>query len=392
MIHIQTMNPQDTEAVAHDLAQILPCGAVVLLTGDLGVGKTVFARAMVRALAGNPELGVASPTFNLVYTYDTSEGPVAHFDLYRLKNATEVDELGFDEALAGRLTIVEWPDRLGSRGQSLKRAVTVNIAPGVCGNESRRIDIDVSSVIHVPQTAFVFAAGLGNRMKPLTDQMPKPLVPVNGRPMLDYIFDALSAVDVGHVVMNTHYLPEQIVKYADGLRGRFDIKISHEPELLDTGGGMKAALPLFDDNIFFAFNGDSPLFDRSGLPILAQMAARFDPDKMDILLLMQPNLRMITEWAGNYVLAPDGAATRALGKTGTHMFNGTRVMHRRIFEGAPDGKYSFSDNIDVAMRAGRLFGFEYQGDWHNLSSVDDVRRATEAVQAAIKSRGQVTTG
>jgi tRNA threonylcarbamoyl adenosine modification protein YjeE len=112
---ITSAGETDTEAAARQLAATLKTGDTVLLQGDLGAGKTVFARALVRALAGDSALDVPSPTFTLVQTYDTPRGTIWHFDLYRLEDPDEIHELGWEEALAGGIVIAEWPERLGGR-------------------------------------------------------------------------------------------------------------------------------------------------------------------------------------------------------------------------------------------------------------------------------------
>lgn len=105
---------EETARHARDFAPSLRPGDVVCLYGDLGLGKSVFARALIRHLAADADLEVPSPTFTLVQTYDTGPGPLWHFDLYRLKDADEVYELGWEEALAEAISIVEWPERLGA--------------------------------------------------------------------------------------------------------------------------------------------------------------------------------------------------------------------------------------------------------------------------------------
>lgn len=104
-----------TVALAEDLAAILRPGDVVALIGDLGAGKSTFARALVRALADDDALEVPSPTFTLAQTYDLERFPVTHYDLYRLADASELDELGFDEAIADGAALIEWPDRAEDR-------------------------------------------------------------------------------------------------------------------------------------------------------------------------------------------------------------------------------------------------------------------------------------
>lgn len=106
----------DENALAAQAAAFAPrlrAGDVLFLRGDLGAGKTAFARALIRAMTGQPDLAVPSPTFTLVQTYDTPAGPLWHFDLYRLKSAEEIFEIGWEEALGGAIMIVEWPERLG---------------------------------------------------------------------------------------------------------------------------------------------------------------------------------------------------------------------------------------------------------------------------------------
>lgn len=107
-----SLSEAETIRIADEFSVSLEAGDVVLLDGDLGAGKSVFARAVVRALTGDGTLEVPSPTFTLVQTYDTPRGEVYHFDLYRLKDPDEIFELGWEEALTG-ISLVEWPDRLG---------------------------------------------------------------------------------------------------------------------------------------------------------------------------------------------------------------------------------------------------------------------------------------
>jgi tRNA threonylcarbamoyladenosine biosynthesis protein TsaE len=106
-------NEAATEALGATLAARLKQGDIVGLKGDLGAGKTTLARAIVRAAAGDPDLIVPSPTFTLVEVYDTPRGTFWHFDLYRLDSPDQVYELGWEEALAEGVVLMEWPERLG---------------------------------------------------------------------------------------------------------------------------------------------------------------------------------------------------------------------------------------------------------------------------------------
>lgn len=127
----------ETVCFAAQFAEKLRGGDVVLLKGDLGAGKSVFARSLIRTLAGDSDIEVPSPTFTLVQTYDTPKGEVWHFDLYRLKNPDEVFELGWEDALAGGIVLVEWPERLGPYLPKTAQEISFIIEP----DGSRKVDI-----------------------------------------------------------------------------------------------------------------------------------------------------------------------------------------------------------------------------------------------------------
>src|SRR6202790_4537341 len=138
-----------------------------------------------------------------------------------------------------------------------------------------------------PAKAMVLAAGLGVRMRPLTDRMPKPLVRVAGRTLLDHVLDKLGDAGVSEAVVNVHYLPDQIIDHV-AARARPRVTISDErDEVLGTGGGIVKALPLLGAAPFFLVNADTMWIDGVR-PNLARLAGAFEPSRMDILLLMAP--------------------------------------------------------------------------------------------------------
>lgn len=128
-----------TNACAAEIAGRLKAGDIVLLGGDLGAGKTAFARALIRTLADDPELNVPSPTFTLVQTYDTPKAPIWHFDLYRLKDPDEIFELGWDDALAGGILLIEWPDKL--EHHKPKNTLNIDLQPVPGNPEARTITL-----------------------------------------------------------------------------------------------------------------------------------------------------------------------------------------------------------------------------------------------------------
>src|SRR5258705_12485026 len=154
--------------------------------------------------------------------------------------------------------------------------------------------------------AMVLAAGLGVRMRPLTDKMPKPLVRVAGQPLLDHVLDKLGNAGVSEAVVNVHYLPDQIIEHTRA-RSRPRVIISDErDQVLGTGGAVVKALPLLGNTPFFHVNADTMWIDGVR-PNLARLAEAFDPVRMDILLLMAPTTSSIGYGRrGRYSMLLDG--------------------------------------------------------------------------------------
>lgn len=225
--------------------------------------------------------------------------------------------------------------------------------------------------------AFILAAGFGKRLRPYTETLPKPLVAVRGKAMVDSALDKLAAIGVEECIVNTHYLAE---KLHDHLAERQEPHIicSHEPVLLDTGGGIKNALAHFDAP-FFVLSGDSVWDNTPGHETLQTLERAWDPDKMDILVLLQPLGSMkLTQGVGDYDLQPDGRAVRSKDQTGQYMFTSIRINTPSIFENTSDGPFSYLELLDKAESAGRLYGLVHNGMWHHISTPRDL----EAVNAA----------
>lgn len=221
-----------------------------------------------------------------------------------------------------------------------------------------------------PKKAFVLAAGLGERMRPLTDNCPKPLLVVDGRSMLDRALDALQEAGVDDVVVNTYYLPQMIVEHLKN-RKHPRITFSHETELLDTGGGVKKMLHHFGNEPFYVLNADV-LWTNGAEPTLKAMADAWDPSKMDLLLLLH-EAADVPAYAGkgDYHLA-DGADRPIFAKNtdlkANYIFAGPRIVHPRLFDGAPEGKFGFLDLFHKAEKAGRLYAHRHDGEWYHVGT------------------------
>jgi MurNAc alpha-1-phosphate uridylyltransferase len=230
-----------------------------------------------------------------------------------------------------------------------------------------------------PVKAMVLAAGLGLRMRPLTDHMPKPLVQVAGRALLDHVLDKLGDAGVSEAVVNVHYLPDQIIDHV-ATRTRPRVIISDErDQVLGTGGGVVKALPLLGDAPFFHVNADTMWIDGVR-PNLARLAEAFDPSRMDILLLMAPTTSSIGyNGRGDYDMLPDGALRkRKEHQVVPFVYAGAAILSPSLFANAPSGEFSLTKLFDAANGQERLFGLRLDGVWMHVGTPEAVHAAEEA--------------
>jgi MurNAc alpha-1-phosphate uridylyltransferase len=227
-----------------------------------------------------------------------------------------------------------------------------------------------------PKSAMVLAAGLGTRLRPLTDTLPKPLVEVAGQPLICHALDRLAADGVERAVVNLHYMPAMIEA---GLSGRKQprIEFSRETERLETGGGVKQALPVLGDS-FFVVNGD--VFWLDGLTTaLSRLARFFDDKRMDAALLMQRTVSAVGyDGIGDYFLDPLGVPRRrGEREVAPYIFAGIQTLHRRLFDGVDDTAFSLKLLYDRAEDAGRLGAIIHDGEWFHIGTLEGLE-ATRA--------------
>lgn len=237
----------------------------------------------------------------------------------------------------------------------------------------------------MPATAMVLAAGLGSRMRPITDRLPKPLVPVAGRTLIDRALDALAAAGVGTAVVNIHHHADLMERHLS-LRDKPRIVLSDERgRLLDSAGGVIKALPHLGAGPFFILNADTFWLDE-GMPNLRRLALAWDGAAMDILLMVA-GFEQATGHSGSvdFNLAADGRLKRAgKGDEGV-IYAGALVVHPRIFAGAGTGPQSLNAFFDAAIAGGRLFGMKMHGDWITVGTPEAIAPA-EAVVARRRAR------
>ena len=226
---------------------------------------------------------------------------------------------------------------------------------------------------------MVLSAGLGLRMRPLTETRPKPLVELHGRALLDHALDRLRAAGVARIVVNSHYRAEMIERH---LAGQADVRISHEPERLETGGGVRRALPLLGDGPYFVVNSDAVWRDGPR-PALDRLSAAWNDAEMDALLLLQPvEGAMGYAGAGDYRRLADGQIRRrGAAASAPFVFAGVQILHPRLFADAPDGAFSLTVLFDRAQAAGRLQGLVHDGAWYHVGTPEDLLRAENAIAA-----------
>jgi MurNAc alpha-1-phosphate uridylyltransferase len=219
----------------------------------------------------------------------------------------------------------------------------------------------------VPQSAMVLAAGLGTRLRPISDTVPKPLVEIGGRTLIDHAIDRLALVGVERVVVNVHYKAEMVAARL-AARDHPRIKISREDELLETGGGVAQALPLLGE-WFFVVNGDVLWLDSKD-HALARLAAAFDPAGMDAVLLLQRTVTAVGyEGSGDYFLDPLGTPRRrGEREVAPFIFTGIQLLHRRLFDAIAERRFSLNLVYNRAESAGRLHAIVHDGEWYHIGT------------------------
>jgi N-acetyl-alpha-D-muramate 1-phosphate uridylyltransferase len=223
---------------------------------------------------------------------------------------------------------------------------------------------------------MLLAAGLGLRMRPLTLTTPKPLVKLAGRALLDYVLDRLLAAGVETVVINVHYLPQQIIDHVASRKAPKIVISDESGELLDTGGGVSRVLAQLGSDPFYIVNADSISIPGGGAN-LARMAAAFDPARMDCLMLLATAATSLGyDGNGDFHMGPDGHLKRRREREITPFaFTGTSLAHPRMFEGSPSGKFSLNTLWDRTIESGRLFGIRQDGLWMHIGSPEALAQA-----------------
>lgn len=232
------------------------------------------------------------------------------------------------------------------------------------------------------QSGMVLCAGLGTRMRPLTLTRPKPLVEVAGKTLMEYALEQLEDNQVKNIVVNVHYLADQIESWLKD-SDRTNIAISDErQELLETGGGVVKAKKQLGDSAFFVLNSDAFWIDRKDTSTLANMRAAFDDDKMDFLLLLSSHEQSVGyDGKGDFFIADDGRVKRrGQAATAPYVFAGCYMIHPRVLEDCPSGPFSMNLLWNRALERGRVFGLLHDGLWLHVGTPEAIGQAEEAIR------------
>jgi len=226
-------------------------------------------------------------------------------------------------------------------------------------------------------SGMVLAAGLGLRLRPITDKLPKPLVPIAGRPLLDHAIDRLEAAAVTRIVVNAHYKAEMVERHLAARRSTAAITLSREETLLETGGGVLKALPLLDD-FFYVVNSDIFWLDGKASALL-RLARTFDPDRHDAVLLLQRTVTALGyDGPGDFIADPlGGVRRRGEREVAPHLFAGVQLLSKRLFADCTPGKFSLNPLYDRAIAAGRLAAIIHDGEWYHIGTPDGLTLVQE---------------
>ena len=238
----------------------------------------------------------------------------------------------------------------------------------------------------IPRSAMALAAGLGTRMLPLTERLPKALVEVGGRSLLERVLDRLDQVGVKRVVVNIHHLGEMVEARLEQ-RARPEVTLSREAVLLETGGGVLQALPLLGMAPFFVTSTDV-VWTESASPAFARLARAWQEDAMDALLLLYPAKGALGYTGpGDFLMDPAGRLSRRpRNGEAPYLFTTVQLLHPRLFAGLKIEPFSLNLVYDRAITAGRLYGLVHNGLWAHVGTPDIIEPAALLLAAAEQER------
>ncbi len=240
----------------------------------------------------------------------------------------------------------------------------------------------------LPNTAMIFAAGFGKRMLPITKNIPKALVQVNGKTLLDYSIDIFEKAAVKNIVVNTHYMAEKVIQHIKSRTNNgLDINVSCEtPVILETGGGIVQAIPLIGDNPFYVKNADVIMLDKTGASCVLELARMWDSKKMDALLsLVKIEKAIGYDGRGDFNLLPSQIVNHQANKEHEFVYAGVMIIKPDLFQDKKAEPFSiFKDFIFQDKKhcyangdMPRIYGLEFKGTWLHVGTPESMCVAEE---------------
>ncbi len=225
-------------------------------------------------------------------------------------------------------------------------------------------------------TAMILGAGLGTRMRPLTDLVPKPLVRLQGKALIDHALDRLEEAGITRVVVNVHYLADKLEAHLKGRKSPQILISDERGRLLDTGGGVVHALPLLGDKPFLIHNADTAWIEGIG-GSLSRMISAWDGERMDSLMLLALSASSLGyDGHGDFNMDSSGVLTRRTERReAPFVFAGVSIAHPRLFENAPKGAFSLNTVWDRAIASQRLYGTRLDGVWMHVGTPEALAEA-----------------
>lgn len=236
-----------------------------------------------------------------------------------------------------------------------------------------------------PKKAMVLAAGLGRRMRPITSTTPKPLIEVGGKALINHILDQAAKAGIEEAVVNVHYLADLMEAHLRRRKVPRIIISDERAQLLDSGGGVKKALPKLGTEPFWIFNSDAFWLEgpRSNLE---RMAASWDPERMDMLMLLASTSASLGfDGLGDYAMDPAGRLSRRKEReVAPFAYAGVLIVKPDLFTETPDVPFSLNLLFDRTEMAGRLYGIRLDGFWLHVGSPSALSEAELAIAASAR--------
>jgi N-acetyl-alpha-D-muramate 1-phosphate uridylyltransferase len=231
---------------------------------------------------------------------------------------------------------------------------------------------------------MVFAAGLGMRMRPITEALPKPLIKVGGRALIDYCLDRLAESGVERAIVNVHWLADQIEAHLATRRSPKIVISDERSKLLDQGGGVKRALPIIGDDPFLICNTDAFWIEgpRSNI---ARLAQAFEPESMDILLLVAASAGAVgVDWPGDFTMSCEGALKpREPREVAPFVYAGVGIIKPELFDNETAEVFRLAPFFHEAAAKGRLYGVRLDGLWAHVGQPGTIAEAEKAIDRSI---------